>query len=41
MTKLKVITDPRVDKVFASYPDFVRDKMQYLRELVIETAKEK
>lgn len=40
MGKLKVISDPKVEAVFANYPDFVRDKMQYLRELVIETAEE-
>lgn len=38
--KLQVNTDPRVEIVFANYPDFVRDKMQFLRELVIETAEE-
>lgn len=40
MVKLIVKTDPRVNIVFANYPDFVRDKMQYLRELVLETAEE-
>ena len=40
MSSLKVTTDPKVTTVFANYPDFVRDKMQYLRELVIETAEE-
>ncbi len=40
MGKLTLITDPRVNAVFANYPDFVRDKMQHLRELVIETAEE-
>ncbi len=33
-------TDSQVEAIFANYPDFVRDKMQYLRELVIETAEE-
>ncbi len=37
---MKLITDPKVDDVFANYPDFVKDKMQYLRELIIETAEE-
>lgn len=37
---MKLITDPKVDAVFANYPDFVKGKMQYLRELVIETAEE-
>ncbi len=40
MGKLTLKTDPRVNAVFANYPDFVRDKMQHLRELVIETAEE-
>ena len=38
--KFDIKTDPRVNEVFANYPDFVRDKMQFLRELVIETAEE-
>lgn len=40
MGKLIVKTDPRVNQVFANYPDFVRDKMQQLREWVIETAED-
>ena len=40
MGKLTLKTDPSVNGVFANYPDFVREKMQYLRELVIETAEE-
>ena len=40
MSRLNLIKSPEVDELFASYPDFVRDKMQYLRELVIETAEE-
>lgn len=40
MDRLTVKTDQRVNKVFANYPGFAREKMQYLRELVIETAKE-
>ena len=40
MPKLVLKTNPKVDEVFANYPDKVRDKIQYLRELVIETAKE-
>ncbi len=40
MSKLTVKTDPRVNEVFANYPDVVRDKMQYMRDLVIETAEE-
>ncbi len=40
MEKIQLNTNARVEKVFASYPDFVRDKMQYLRKLVIDTAEE-
>ncbi len=40
MGKLTLKTDPTVNAVFANYPNFVRDKMQHLRELVIETADE-
>ena len=40
MDGLKIKTDPRVNEVFALYPEEVRDKMQFLRALVIETAKE-
>lgn len=40
MGMLTLKTDPKVNDVFANYPDFVRDKLQHLRELVIETAEE-
>ncbi|MBI6115682.1 DUF1801 domain-containing protein [Salegentibacter maritimus] len=40
MGKLTLKSDTRVIEIFANYPDFVRDKMQRLRELVIETAEE-
>ncbi|RAJ08976.1 DUF1801 domain-containing protein [Arenibacter echinorum] len=40
MGNVKVKTNPKVDEVFANYPDFVREKMQALRELVLETAEE-
>ena len=40
MGKLMLRTNPKVDERFAGYPDEVRDKMQFLRELVIETAEE-
>lgn len=40
MSRLEIKTNPKVEEMFANYPDFVRDKMQYLRELVIETAEE-
>jgi hypothetical protein len=38
--KLIVKTNPKVDQIFANYPAEVRGQMQYLRALVIETAKE-
>ena len=37
---MELVTNPKVEKVFANYPDFVRPKMLYLRQLVIETAEE-
>jgi len=37
---MQIKTDPRVEIVFANYPDFVRDNLHFLRELVIETAEE-
>lgn len=37
---MQIKTNPKVEEVFANYPDFIRDKMQRLRELVIETALE-
>ncbi len=40
MAKFKIKKSSKVDKVFANYPDAVRGKMQFLRELVIETAEE-
>lgn len=40
MKDLHIHTHPEVEQIFNNYPDGVRDKMLYLRELVIETAKE-
>jgi hypothetical protein len=40
MGKLKLKTNPKVNDVFANYPENVREKLQFLRELVIETAEE-
>ena len=40
MGKLHVITNPGVDEIFSEYPEFVKDKMQFLRKLVLETAEE-
>jgi len=40
MTRLSIETDPAFETKIATYPDFVRGKLQYLRELVLETANE-
>ncbi|MDN3687012.1 DUF1801 domain-containing protein [Cyclobacterium jeungdonense] len=40
MEKLARKTNPKVMEVFARYPDPIRKKMLYLRELIIETAEE-
>lgn len=40
MSMLEIASNPKVDTVFANYPDIVRGKMRYLRKLVIETAEE-
>ena len=40
MSKFELVTDPAFETKIANYPDFVRDKLLFLRELVIETAKE-
>ena len=40
MAKFKIKKSSKVDQIFANYPDAVRGKMQFLRELVIETAEE-
>ncbi|MDP8105145.1 DUF1801 domain-containing protein [Pasteurella atlantica] len=40
MSKLKITTNPEFETKLESYPNFVRDKMKDLRELVIETAEE-
>lgn len=40
MKNLKITSDPKVELVFANYPDAVRNKMMVLRELVIESAEE-
>jgi len=39
MSKLELITDPAFETKLANYPDFVRDRLLFLRELVLETAK--
>ncbi|MFZ6052049.1 DUF1801 domain-containing protein [Halocola ammonii] len=33
-------TDPKVNKVFSNYPDFVREQMSFLKDLIISTARE-
>ncbi|MCR9264738.1 MAG: DUF1801 domain-containing protein [Flavobacteriaceae bacterium] len=38
MINLNVTTSPEFKDKLLSYPDFVRGKMQFLRELVLETA---
>lgn len=40
MGKLKLKTSSKVDEVFANYPEHIREKLQFLRELVIDTAAE-
>ena len=40
MEKLHIKINPQVELVFNNYPESVREKMLYLRELVIETANE-
>jgi hypothetical protein len=40
MKELSVETSPAVPEVFANYPDRVRKKMWFLRELILETARE-
>ncbi len=40
MSKLTIRTSPEFEEKLLSYPERVRPKMQYLRELVIESAKE-
>ncbi len=40
MSKLDLKTDPRIETVFEKYPNDIKEKMQYLRKLVIETAEE-
>ena len=37
---MKLKTIPKVNEIFANYPDSVRDKMLFLKNLVIETAEE-
>ncbi len=40
MQKLEVQKNPQVETVFASYPEAVREKLQYLRQLILQVADE-
>lgn len=40
MENLSIKTDARMEAKFASYPESVRPKLDFLRNLIIETAKE-
>ena len=40
MANLAINSNPTVKKVFQNYPDFVREKMLFLRNLILETANE-
>lgn len=40
MEKLELKINPKVREIFENYPVSVRDKMQFLKDLVIETAEE-
>ena len=40
MGKFVLKTDPKVKEVFAKYPAKARPKMEFLKRLIIETAKE-
>lgn len=40
MRKLILKTNPKVKEVFEKYPNIVQEKLQFLRDLVIETADE-
>lgn len=40
MPKLNITSSPEFENKIANYPELVRDKLQFLRALVIETASE-
>lgn len=40
MENLQITTNPEVQMVFERYPDWAREKLLVLRELIVETAKE-
>ncbi|MHA7058858.1 DUF1801 domain-containing protein [Aquimarina sp. M1] len=40
MSELHIKTHPEVASVYQQYPDHIRKKIEYLRKLVIETAKD-
>ena len=40
MEELKIVQDERVEPKFQAYPEKIRVRLTYLRELIVETAKE-
>jgi hypothetical protein len=40
MTKLKINQNPAIKEKFQTYPEHVKPKLTYLRELILETAEE-
>ncbi|MFD2564690.1 DUF1801 domain-containing protein [Aquimarina rubra] len=40
MTEVQIKINPAVKKVYQNYPDHVREKIEHLRNLIIETANE-
>lgn len=40
INSLQLKTDPRIESVFNNYPEEVKPKIQYLRSLILEVAKE-
>jgi hypothetical protein len=40
MKDLNLTIDPRVEPVFAAYPPLVREKLEWIRDLIIETARQ-
>ena len=37
---MKVSTDPRIEEIFDRYPEAIKNKMKFLRQLALETAQE-
>ena len=40
MKEIQIKTSPEFELIFSNYPDFVRNKMLFLRALIVESAKE-